>query len=46
MDKKTENYTVAWQILQRPLVVFFYSILNIGALNVQIILQENTTIRK
>lgn len=41
MDKKTENYTVARRSIRWPLVVF-YSMLNIGGLNAQIIYQENT----
>lgn len=45
MDKKTENYTVARRCMRWPLVVF-YSMLNIGGLNAQIIFQENTSIRK
>ncbi|CAI6353470.1 unnamed protein product [Macrosiphum euphorbiae] len=45
MDKKTENYTVARRCIRWPLVVF-YSMLNIGGLNAQIIFQKNTSIRK
>jgi len=40
MDRMTENYTVARKSFRWPLTVF-YSMLNIGGVNAQIIYQEN-----
>lgn len=41
MDRMTENYTVARRSNRWPLTLF-YSILNIGALNAQVIYHENS----
>lgn len=41
MDRMTENYTVARRSNRWPLTVF-YSILNIGAVNAQVIYHENS----